>query len=116
MATDKDMAAADERVAAARHELKAALIARRLVLDRRKTPLRCVVTIQTKYLRYVPIFWLDISARARNALKYIDCDTLADAICVTRKELLSTGCCGEGTVVEIEAMLTGFGLSLKGEV
>ena len=110
------MIAADERIEAARHELKAALIARRLVLDRRKTPSRCAVIIQAKYLRYVPVAWLDISTRARNALEHTDCDTLADAVCVTREELLNTNCCGEGTVVEIEAMLASYGLSLKGEI
>lgn len=117
MATDKDLTAADERVEAARRELKEALTARRAVLDRRKTSSRCTVTIQRKNLLDVPVSWLDISTRARNTLKTAGCNTLADAARITQRELLDTNCCcGEGTLAEIEAMLAGYGLSLKNKV
>jgi DNA-directed RNA polymerase alpha subunit len=115
MTIDAELAAADERIEAARHELKAALTARQLVLDKRKTPAYCAVTMQQKYLPMFPLDWLNISMRARNTLKDVNCRTLGDAVAKSRRNLLDTNCCGEGTVAEIQAMLVSYGLSLKRE-
>lgn len=115
MKTDVELEAADARIEAARHELKAALTARQLVLDQRKTPSYCAVTMQKKYLLSFPLDWLNISMRSRNALEDANCRTLGDVVGVSRRDLMNNSHGGEGTANEIQAMLVSYGLSFKNE-
>ena len=55
---------------------------------------------------------LNISIRALNVLKSINCDTLRDVIKLSPKEIFETRNCGKKTLAEIIELLKDEGLEL----